>query len=113
MASGHEADRIPVHAAHCPDFRECNRIELVYPVDGIKIFVPRDFDGTYEKVVFEAKHQQPSTHLFWFLDGSFIGETKNEHNFPIDLDPGSYKLTVQDEAGFSRTVFFDAYKKDV
>ncbi|UCG51700.1 MAG: penicillin-binding protein 1C [Candidatus Latescibacterota bacterium] len=110
--SGCHVDTVPEHSAECPDFRDGNRIELVYPVDGVKIFVPRDFDGEHEKIVLSAKHREPSTHLFWFLNGSFVGETVGHHECPIDLDPGSYKLTIEDEDGFSRSVTFTAYKKD-
>ena len=51
-------------------------------------------------------------HLFWYLDGDLIGETVNNHQFAIELDPGSYTLSVQDEEGFIRTVSFTAFKKD-
>jgi len=112
LTSGHPVDSIPRHAAHCPNFYDEDRLELVYPVNGIKIFIPRDFDGKYEKVVFSAKHQQPATHLFWFLNGSLIGETVENHRFPVGLNPGAYKLTVQDEEGFVRSISFTAYKKE-
>jgi len=112
LKSGHHVDSIPRHAAHCPNFYDKDRLELVYPVNGIKIFIPRDFDGKYEKVVFSAKHQQPATHLFWFLNGSLIGETVENHQFPVELNPGAYKLTVQDEEGFVRSISFSAYKKE-
>lgn len=112
LKSGHHVDSIPRHAAHCPNFYDEDRLELVYPVNGIKIFIPRDFDGKYEKVVFSAKHQQPATHLFWFLNGSLIGETVENHQFPVGLNPGAYKLTVQDEEGFVRSISFTAYKKE-
>jgi len=109
--TGRHADAVPVHAANCPDFHDDCRMELVYPVDGIKIFVPRDFDGVHEKIVFSAKHQTPSTHVFWYLNGSLVGETVGTHECTVDLDPGAYTLTVQDEDGFSRTAAFTAYKK--
>jgi len=109
---GRHVDAVPSHAARCPTFEDGSRIELVYPVDGIKIFVPRDFDGEHERIVFSAKHQRPSEHLFWYLNGSLIGETVEHHELPVELDEGSHRLTVQDEEGFKRTVSFAAYKKN-
>ncbi len=113
LKSGRHADEIPAHSGYCPNFHDDNRIELVYPVDGIKIFVPRDFDGEHEKIVLSAVHQQPAAHLFWYLNGSLIGETTGTHEMPIELNPGAYKLTVQDEEGFSRTATFTAYKRGI
>jgi penicillin-binding protein 1C len=110
--NGLPVDSVPLHTAHCPNFRDDNRIELVYPIDGIRILVPRDFDGRHEKIVFSAKHQRPSTHLFWYLNGSLIAETVNEHTHPVELEPGAYNLTVQDEEGFTRGIRFTAYKRD-
>jgi penicillin-binding protein 1C len=110
--SGRRMDTIPLHAAHCPTFGDGGRMELVYPLDGIKIFIPRDFDGEYEKIVLSARHQRPSTHLFWYLNGSLVGETVGTHQYAVDLEPGFYRLTVQDEEGFTRTVRFTAYTKN-
>ncbi len=110
--TGRHVDEVPVHSSNCPDFRDEHRMELVYPLDGIKIFVPRDFDGVHERIVFTAKHQRPSTHLFWYLNGSLVGETVDIHECSVDLFPGEYTLTVEDEDGFSRTATFSAYRKE-
>jgi len=108
---GQDTDSIPLHSSACPTFSEMHRLEIVYPVDGIKILIPRDYLGDYEKVVFSAKHQQPSIHLFWFLDNSFLGETIAIHEMAVDLRSGKHRLTVQDEEGFVRTIKFQAFKK--
>ena len=112
FSSGIAVDSIPHHAAHCISYKDENRLEIVYPVNGIKIFIPRDFDGNYEKIVLAAKHNQPSTQLFWYINGALIGTTHYQHQLPITLDPGKYKLTVQDEEGFTKSVSFSTYKKD-
>jgi penicillin-binding protein 1C len=109
--SGLPVDSIPVHADNCMGHKDNTRIEIVYPVDGIKIFIPRDFDGKYEKIVLAVKHNQPSTQLFWYMNGALIGKTIKRHRIAVDLDPGMYDLTVQDEEGFTKSVSFSAYKK--
>ena len=109
--SGRKMDCIPQHATHCPLARDKNRFELIYPTPGIKVLIPRDWGGEYEKVVFTATHQRPETHLFWYLNDSFIGETVDHHQLARDLEPGEYRLVVQDEEGFTREVQFKAYKK--
>ena len=111
MSSGQKVDQIPLHADNCPNFSDDKRLELIYPVNGIKTFIPRDLDGNYEKIVFIAKHHQPVSQLFWFINGSYLGNTKNDHSYAIDLDAGDYQLTVQDEEGFAKSVTFSVYKK--
>jgi penicillin-binding protein 1C len=111
-ATGRRADDVPIHTASCPEYRDADRIELVYPVEGIKIFVPRDFDGVHEKIVFTAKHERPATHLFWYLNGDLVGETAGTHECAVDLEPGDYTLTVQDENGLSRSARFSAFRKE-
>jgi penicillin-binding protein 1C len=105
-------DAIPEHASHCPVYEERSRLEIVYPVNGIKIFIPRDLDGEYESIVFSVKHQRPSSHIFWYLNGNLIGNTTINHQLAFMLDAGQYKLTVLDEEGFSRSVSFTAYKSE-
>ena len=112
VRTGQAVDDIPVHSGNCPNFLDESRLELVYPVNGIKIFIPRDFDGEYEKVVFSAKHHQPDTHLFWYLDGALVGETVTHHQVALTLEPGKYELTVQDEEGFERKAVFSAYRRE-
>ena len=111
VQSGRDVDYIPQHAAHCPIAQDKNRFELIYPTPGIKVLIPRDWGGAYEKVVFTAKHQRPETHLFWYLNDSFAGETVDHHQLAMDLEPAEYRLVVQDEEGFTRSVEFSVYKK--
>lgn len=109
---GYAIDAIPEHDSQCPAFEDNSRLEITYPVDGIRILVPRDLDGMHEKVVFAAKHQRPESQLFWYLNGELIGDTVNHHTLSLDLDSGMYKLTVVDEEGFSRSVSFRAYRTE-
>lgn len=112
LQSGKTVDAIPTHAYFCPLFRDKNRFDIIYPIEGIKIFIPRDYDGRYEKLVLSVRHQHESMHLFWFLNDFFIGETVEHHQLAVEIDPGEYELIVQDEEGFTRSVEFLVYKKD-
>ncbi len=110
--AGQVIPEIPRHAENCPQARDENRIEIVYPVNDIKILIPRDLDGAYEQVVLSARHQRNEAQLFWFLDGNFMGETTTIHQFTVDLAPGIHVLTVQDDEGFIKKVQFSAFKRD-
>lgn len=112
VQSGRHIDSVPVHADYCSNVRDYEPMELIYPTDGIKIFIPRNFDGGYERVVLSAVHERPSTHVFWYLNDKLVRETVGRHEFALELRPGSYRLTVQDEEGFSRSAAFVAYRKE-
>ncbi len=108
---GVHCDEIPNHARNCPVQQNITNLELIYPLSGIKILVPRDFDGKLEKIVFSAKHHNPSSRIFWYLDGKYLRETQDIHNFPVSLDPGIHQLTVQDQDGFKETITFQVFQK--
>ncbi len=110
--AGLAMDSIPQHSASCPTFQEENRLAIVYPVNNIKILLPRDYDGKYEKLVLSAKHQQNNATLFWFLNRRYLGETTGLHEMALDLSAGDYKLVVQDEEGFTKSVVFTLYRTE-
>ncbi len=110
LQGGYAVDPIPQHQPGCSHANAKGKIQLVYPVNGIRIFVPRDLDGQYEKIVFSALHQQQDSYLFWYLNGNLIGETQKDHKLAVSLDQGSYRLTIQDEEGNRESVRFSAYR---
>jgi penicillin-binding protein 1C len=91
-----------------PPFRQdCHRasplasMDLIYPKANSKIFIPRELNGVSGKVVFELAHSNPSTTVYWHLDGNFVGSTKGSHHLPLSPDHGQHFLTVMDENGES------------
>jgi len=83
-------------------------MEMIYPRDFTKIFVPVEIDGQKGKVVFEAAHQNPECRIFWYLDDLYVGETQNHHQLGIFPDPGSHLLSLVDESGRTLSVPFEA-----
>jgi membrane carboxypeptidase/penicillin-binding protein PbpC len=100
-----------VHNPDCPKVHRTQSIELIYPVADILIWVPRNLQGEYEKVVFKAEYHAGSGPLYWYLNGHLLGETYNRHTIPADLMPGSHQLVVEDPQGSRTSVKFKAYKK--
>lgn len=91
---------LPAYAEGCGD-DESLPIGLIYPKGDAKIFVPRDLDGHYEKVVLQATHRDAQATLFWHLDGDYLGETKSIHHLEIHPEPGKHLLTITDINGQS------------
>jgi penicillin-binding protein 1C len=84
---------------------------IIYPKDGSGIFIPRNLNGSWEKVVFEIAHRQPETMVYWHLDDEFIGTTQFEHNLEVSAAAGNHTMTVVDEKGESVSWRFEALEK--
>ena len=109
--TGRWVEYVPQHLASCPASGENpERLEIVYPVNNISILVPRDFDGSFEQVVFQANSQVKDTRLFWLLDDNLIGETRQHHEVAVELPEGEHTLVVMDDEGYTRRVHFKAFR---
>lgn len=88
-----------------PPFREdCLKkqsavMELIYPRENKYIFVPKDLDGSFQKLVFELTHNQSDTEVFWHLDEKYLGSTKDLHQMELRPSQGKHLLTLIDERG--------------
>lgn len=108
---GFEVDSIPAHKEDCQHFDDVRRMEIIYPQNGVTILTPRNTQGGYEKTVFKASHQRKASTLFWYLDAIYLGEsTLGNHTLAVDLQPGDHTITIEDEEGFKRQIFFTSYR---
>ncbi len=101
-----QASRVPPHNPHCPGVQSANPIRFVYPQSGSRIFVPRDMDGQYQRVALEVAHASQGSGLFWYLDGTYLGITRENHRMLVALEPGWHKLYVVDGMGNNRELYF-------
>lgn len=74
-------------------------MEMIYPQNGTKVFIPRDFGGKPGKVVFEAVHRIPSARIYWYVDNRYLGVTDHIHQMELYLKEGTYRLLLMDEEG--------------
>ena len=82
----------------------CNKekkksMQMIYPKDGSKLFLPRNLDGTKNQVVFKLAHQKSDALVYWHLDGLYVGKTISYHSRVLDLEIGNHKLTLVDSDG--------------
>lgn len=100
-----------------PPLREdCNKntisvstssMEIIYPADLTKIYVPVELDGSQGSAIFEAAHRKPNTKIFWHVDNVFVGETVKFHHIAIAPPKGKHILTLVDEHGETITREFE------
>jgi penicillin-binding protein 1C len=82
-------------------------MEMIYPRVNAKIFVPVELSGKQGKTVFEVAHSNPSTTVFWSLDGAFLGSTSRFHQMGLNPEKGEHVLTLTDEKGEMLTIPFE------
>lgn len=95
------------HAAYrkLPPFRSGCRsdgeelMEMIYPQRGTRVFIPRDFGGKSQRVVFEAVHRTPGEKIYWHVDGDFLGVTQQIHQKELYVKEGRHRLTLVDGNG--------------
>lgn len=102
---------LPPFRADCQPVMAVAGMELIYPKIGAKIFIPRDLDGKPGSTVFELAHRNPSTTVYWHLDGEFIGETKKIHTLALNPAEGKHLLTIVDETGETLERSFEIISK--
>lgn len=90
-----------------PPFREgCSQdesgIAFIYPRDQSVIYLTKDFYGNVQPLIAKVAHRNPDKTLFWYLNDTYLGETKHIHEMSIIGESGDYRLTVVDEDGRER-----------
>jgi penicillin-binding protein 1C len=86
-------------------------MELIYPKDGSKIYVPLEADGTRGRMVCNAAHRQPGIKIFWYLDDQYLGQTTNYHQFAVNPSAGKHVLTLVDRDGSRLQTRFEVLDK--
>jgi penicillin-binding protein 1C len=91
--------------AQLPPFREdceitgANAMEIIYPKQFSKIYVPVELDGTVGSTVFKVAHRSATTTVYWHLDNEYIGSTQGNHQLGLRPEEGVHLLTLVDESG--------------
>lgn len=96
----HEYEVLPPFMKGC-DKNVLSAMELVYPSEGAKIYVPLELDGQRGKMICIANHRQDDAKIFWHLDGEYVATTTRFHRLAISPLPGKHTLTLVDESGES------------
>jgi penicillin-binding protein 1C len=78
---------------------EKSPIELLYPNQGTRLYIPVDLAGRKGRTVFEAVHREADATLFWHLNNTYIGSTQTIHQQALDIEPGVHHIVVVDQKG--------------
>ena len=93
-------DLLPPFRADCQaNNNENNPMQLIYPKETARIYVPVDINGQLSRTVFKVAHRKPETKIHWHLDNEFIGSTQQFHHIELQPSPGKHQLTLVDNDG--------------
>lgn len=96
-----------------PDYNpDCIRddypIKILYPVDKVKIFLPRTSGSQVNQIVMKAYHRDAKGSLFWFVNDQYWGMTKDgKHEMLFHGQQGKYQLQISDQSGNVDVVKFE------
>ena len=90
---------LPAFYPGCGAIHPDEVMAFVYPKDDANIIIPIGIRGDRQQVVFEIAHRNPQKTIFWSLNDRFLGQTRLNHQMPIDVERGTYTLRCVDEDG--------------
>ncbi len=96
----------------CTDEQDINQMELIYPKNNSKIYIPLEIDGRKGKVILNAAHRNPKAKIFWHLDNEYIGSTTDFHQLALNSGAGKHILTLVDEQGNRLVQYFTILDKE-
>jgi len=89
----------PDHDPNCKGLHIVQNMDFIYPKDSSQIWLPRDFNGELQKVVFKLAHQKPSAMVYWYLDNNYLGSTQTSHTQVLQLTSGWHQMMATDNFG--------------
>ena len=90
---------LPTLYPSCATAHPDDVMAFVYPKSDARVTIPIGIRGDRQQIVFEIAHRNPRKTIFWTLNDEFIGQTTLNHQMPIDVEKGTYKLRCVDEDG--------------
>lgn len=98
--------RIPPISPNCSNLGEQSTFRIVYPEQNSELVGTKGLDGKKQGIIFKASAPDPKTILFWHVDQRYLGETVGEHSIKYFPKKGKHLLTVVDQNGNMKKIWF-------
>lgn len=89
-----------------------NPIDITYPHEDSKVFIPVELNGEKGRVILEASHLDQNAILYWNIGDEFYGKTTHDHRLEVSLSTGIQQLKVTDHIGNERVRIFEILNKE-
>jgi penicillin-binding protein 1C len=97
---------LPPHKKDCPGIHKENNIEITYPLQNAKIYIPTDIQGERQKITCRVAHSNALSTVYWYLDNQYLGNTNGKHSMSLAVAKGNHTLFVVDNNGNDAKVNF-------
>ncbi|MFS4445835.1 penicillin-binding protein 1C [Maribacter sp. 2307UL18-2] len=74
-------------------------MEFIYPKNGSRITLTKNFTGDKNEMVLKLAHNKPETEVYWYLNDTYLQQTKNFHEIGVLPSAGKHKITAVDQQG--------------
>ena len=102
---------LPPYMESCIASNTSNQMEIIYPRNEFKIYIPVNEKGELSSCIFKATHKDPKAVLYWYLDGTFITSTEKYHQISVQPLKGKHKLSITDSYGENANCNFELISK--
>lgn len=102
---------LPPYAPGCIDGPQGLVMEMIYPKNNARIYIPLEIDGKRGEVIFNAAHRRRGSKIFWHLDNTYVGETETFHQLALEIPPGEHRITLVDDDGIRISQRFEILAK--
>ncbi len=103
---------LPEFLPGCESDMSIHQMDIIYPRENFKIYVPIDQSGQRSNCIFKAAHKKNNVTIYWHMDGKYIGSTNKFHQLSILPDKGMHILELTDDAGESVKCKFEVVDKN-
>ena len=104
---------LPSYSPECINEQEAFRpMELIYPKNNAKVYIPIEIDGKRGKAIFNAAHRSQKSIIYWHLDNEYIATTSDFHQLALAPSPGKHVLTLVDDKGNRLVQRFEVLDKE-
>ena len=79
-------------------------IKIIYPTNGLRITIPKDFDGEKDLIIKIANLKNQN--FYWYLNGEYLYKTRDREK-NLKLGNGKYQLTIISEEGDMEKINFE------
>jgi penicillin-binding protein 1C len=76
------------------------------PQDGDRVLLPRDIDGSVQKLAIQVGHRRRDASVRCYLDEHDLGVSVRFRDFLVRPDPGPHTVLCQDDEGSRAQVRF-------
>lgn len=91
----------------CSPVDQEERLQILIPENGSRIVLPRDIDGSVQKLAIQVGHRGRDAAIRCFLDDQDLGISERFRDFLARPRPGTHVVLCQDDAGSQDRVRFE------